>query len=256
MDKFKLNPETLKNGIYILSEVNDEFESSYIKVRSKERRIYPDDELLNLPFASETNPHRKEWKLRAKSYIRFTKYLKTKKERLDILDLGCGNAWFCGQLSKSFEHNYYCIDINKTELEQGRKVFNSELIRFIYADIFTVKLPEEVFDLIIINAAVQYFPDLKKLLNRLLTLIADDGEIHIIDSPVYSEDEAGKAKLRTQDYYLTLGLPEMTNKYYHHTWDEFRGYNYELLYDPFPFINKLKKLLINDSPFPWIRIIK
>ena len=45
MDDFKLNPAVLRDGIYILTEINNEFESIYLNVRDKEKRIYSDNEL-------------------------------------------------------------------------------------------------------------------------------------------------------------------------------------------------------------------
>jgi SAM-dependent methyltransferase len=254
MDEFKLNNNTLKDGVYILTEINNEFESVYLKVRDNEKRIYSDEELIKLPFASETNPHKKEWDLRAKSFLRFKHYLMLKKENINILDLGCGNGWFCGQLSQSFKCDFYCIDVNLTELKQGRRVFDSELIKFIYADIFTAKLPDNSFDLIMINAAIQYFPDLKRLFDKLLTVLKDRGEIHIIDSPIYSKAEAESAKQRTRDYYSSMDFSKMTNYYYHHDWNELSGFNHKVIYNPLSFSSKFRKLIIKDSPFPWIRL--
>lgn len=256
MDEFKLNRESLQDAVYILSEINDEFESVYLKVREKEKRIYSDEELIKLPFASKTNPHKKEWDLRTKSFLRFKNYIVSKKENINILDLGCGNGWFSGQLSKTFTNNFFCVDVNQGELKQGSKVYNSEKIKFIYADIFKADIPSAFFDIIIINAAVQYFPDLKILLGKLLNLIKENGEIHIIDSPIYTVNEAIQAKQRTRDYYLSLGFPEMSNNYYHHNWNEFRGFKYKLLYNPLSVIKKLRQLIVKDSPFPWIKISK
>ncbi len=103
---------------------------------------------------------------------------------------------------------------------------------------------------------MQYFPDLKILLGKLLNLIKENGEIHIIDSPIYTVNEAIQAKQRTRDYYLSLGFPEMSNNYYHHNWNEFRGFKYKLLYNPLSVIKKLRQLIVKDSPFPWIKISK
>jgi len=256
MAEYKLDSTTLQDGAYILSKVKPDFESIYLKVREKEKRICSDTELLNLPFASNSNPHKKEWTLRAKSFKRFTKYLQTKKHGLNILDLGCGNGWFSGQLSKSYDHNYYCFDLNLKELKQGRQNFKSEKLKFLYADIFSSEMPSNFFDIIIINAAIQYFPDFKKLINRLLILLTEKGEIHIIDSPIYSEEEAVKAKQRTLDYYSSLGFPEMSNNYFHHSWDGLKEFKYKILYNPSDFMNRFKRVFIEDSPFPWISITK
>lgn len=252
-----LNSEFMIERIYILSDINYDFEKIYLKVREKEKRIYSESELLLLPFASASNLHKNEWDLRAKSFLRFKEYLKTKKQDLNILDLGCGNGWFCGQLLKTFNHHFYCVDVNMTEMKQGRKVFNSKQLNFIYADIFNSEIPRESFDIITVNAAVQYFPDLNKLLNKLISLFNENGEIHILDSPFYSKSEAVNAKKRTMEYYSSLGFPEMANKYYHHTWNELSGFNFEILYQPNSLENKIKKIFsVKDSPFPWIKITK
>ena len=59
MDDFELNPDVLRDDVYILTEINNEFESIYLKVRENEKRIYPDDELINLPFASNNKSPQK-----------------------------------------------------------------------------------------------------------------------------------------------------------------------------------------------------
>ncbi len=257
MDDFELNSAVLRDGVYILTEINNEFESIYLKVRENEKRIYSDDELINLPFPSNNIPHKKEWNIRAKSYNRFKEYLRQKKDNLNILDLGCGNGWFSGQLSKSLNHYFYCVDVNLTELTQGGRVFNSNQIKFIYADLFTADIPKTFFDVVIINAVVQYFPDFKKLFNHIFTLLRPNGEIHIIDSPVYKSAEAGNARQRTMDYYSLMDNEEMAKHYHHHTWDKLSSYSYKILYDPRSFVKRLKRILsIKDSPFPWIRIKK
>ncbi len=248
---------TKDEDLFVLSPITNKFEDVYLKVRKKENRIYSDSELILLPFASNLNPHKNEWDLRAKSFLRFKEYLNVIKQELNILDLGCGNGWFCGQLSKIFNHNYYCVDVNLIELKQGSKVFKSDNIKFIYTDIFNAGIPQASFDIITVNAAVQYFPDLKRLIERLTMLITERGEIHILDSPFYSIEEVLKAKKRTMDYYSSIGFSEMAEYYHHHTRDELSTFKFEMLYHPNSLDNKIKSFVFKkDSPFPWIKITR
>lgn len=255
--EFDFNPSSNQDGVYILSDIKNDFESLYLKVREKEKRIYSDDELRLLPYSSDGNIHKAEWNLRVKSFNRFNEYLKTKLENMNILDLGCGNGWFCGQLSKTMNPNFFCIDVNLAELKQGSRVFNSKNLKFIYADIFKIDIPLEFFDLIVLNASVQYFPKLKVIFDRLIDLLNKNGEIHIIDSPFYPENEINNAKKRTEEYYNSIGFPGMSKHYYHHSLNDLNSYNFELQYKPDTFYNKFKKVLSGkDSPFPWIKIMK
>jgi SAM-dependent methyltransferase len=257
IEEFELNPSSNQDGVYILSEIKNDFESLYLKVRDKEKRIYSDDELILLPFASDGNIHKAEWNLRAKSFNRFKEYLNTKTENINILDLGCGNGWFCGQLSRTMNHNLFCVDINFAELRQGSRVFNSNKLKFIYADIFSVEFPVSYFNLITLNASIQYFLNFKRIIDRLLGLLNGNGEIHIIDSPFYPENEVSNAGRRTNEYFKSIGFPEMSKHYYHHSLMDLNAYDHEIHYKPNTLINKFKTMFfINDSPFPWIMIKK
>ena len=128
---------------------------------------------------------------------------------------------------------------------------------FIYGNIFENIFDENVFDLISLNSSIQYFDDLNTLIKRLFYFLTADGEIHIIDSPIYNQNELAGAKERTARYYISNGFPEMSKHYYHHTFEELKDFNYKILYDPKAVQNNLKKIFgFKESPFPWIRIIK
>jgi len=257
MAEFRLNSKQKQEGVYVLSEINDEFESLYLKVRKKEKRIYSDTEVDSLPLIPDSNPHKNEWRLREKSFLRFKDYLKSKNGILNILDLGCGNGWFSGNLTKDFNHKFFCVDINLTELKQGKRVCESEKIKFIYADIFNTDFPSDFFNLVILNASVQYFPDLKKLFELLFELLTRNGEIHIIDSPFYPVGEIQYAKKRSMDYYSSISFPEMAQHYHHHSIKKLLGFNSKIFYNPSSIKNKIRFLFLKeDSPFPWIVIKK
>lgn len=255
MNLSEISQLPISDGVYLLEKEKNNFEENYLRLRRKEKRLYSDEEVKLLPFASSLNPHKKEWDYRAKSFIRFKEYLGKINKQIEILDLGSGNGWFAGELAKTFSHMFYCIDINLYELKQGARLFRNENIRFVYGDIFKMELAKNSFDLIVLNSSVQYFENLNALLKELIFTLKLDGEIHIIDSPFYDDEELPMAKLRTEEYYKRLGFPEMSKYYFHHTYKHISDFNYELLFDPRKFRNKLLSLAFkSDSPFPWVKI--
>jgi len=245
------------NGVIRISEIDETFEKLYLKVRRKENRIYSYDEIKLLPYASKLNAHKQEWDIRTKSFLRFKEFLLRKKSKLNILDLGCGNGWLTGQLAKEFEHNYYCIDVNLTELEQAARVFDNKNIKFIYADIYSSTFPTNTFDLVVINSALQYFQNIPSLMKELFFISKTYAEIHIIDTPFYNATELMQAKNRTLKYYTSLGFPEMASKYFHHTLEDFKYLRYNYLYNPNSLKNKLSGFMFDeDSPFPWLVVTR
>lgn len=231
-----------KQNLHIITPIQNQFESAYIKVRELENRVYSDAEVEKLPYSKKQES---EWKLRSKSAERFGNYITNNHSNSSLLEVGCGNGWFsylCAKHTKSV-----CgVDLNLTELEQASNVFQKNNLHFYYWDIFTDSPFRNNFDLIVLNAVVQYFPDFNSLLNRLKKLLNSKGEIHIIDSPFYAFKDIPSAKLRTEDYYKEMGVLEMSEFYFHHEKESIKGF--ETHYSP----NKVKQVLTGkDSPFGW-----
>ena len=252
-----LNKYRFENGIYIVSKFDKEFEDLYLKVREREKRIYSDLEVSKLPSISPGSPHFREWKLRKRSLQRFTNYIQKYNDKLNLLDVGSGNGWFSANIANRSSIDIYALDVNKFELEQAARVFNFKNIFFICGNISDNIFEEHSYDIITLNSSVQYFDGLDKLIKRLFYFLTDEGEIHILDSPIYNQNELAGAKERTARYYISTGFPIMAKYYYHHTFNEFKDFNYKILYDPKAVKNNLKKIFrFKDSPFPWIRITK
>ncbi|MFT4524333.1 MAG: ubiquinone/menaquinone biosynthesis C-methylase UbiE [Bacteroidia bacterium] len=241
------------NGVSTLTPITDSFEQKYIAVREKENRILTDEAVLSLPTVPKGHPHFDEWKPRQASTKSVVNSLKNRSFE-SALDLGCGNGWFTNKLA-SVSKEVVGMDMNQLELEQANRVFGNGHVRFCYGDIFVSNLPKGHFNLITLNACVQYFPDAKKLVNRLIELLSISGEIHIIDSPFYEANEIESARKRTVAYYTALGFPEMASNYFHHSWDSLRPFKHEVKHNPNSLKNKLgSRLGISSSPFPWIII--
>ncbi len=248
------NFEKHKN-VYYITNSQGEFSKTYYATRKREGRIYSDDVVKKLPIVEKNHLYSNEWKLREKSTRRILKYLTKKNRPLKVLDLGCGNGWFSHCMSKLSNTEVYAVDINIKELHQAARVFNKNNCTFIYGDIFQLPVEFKNFDIITLNACVQYFADFHKLITTLTSILNSSGEIHIIDSPFYKEKALIKAKENSALYYKKIGIPSMKNHYFHHSYSVLKEYHYENLYTPKKnFIRGLFKL--KDIPFPWIKINK
>ncbi|MDP9048590.1 MAG: class I SAM-dependent methyltransferase, partial [Bacteroidota bacterium] len=142
------------------------------------------------------------------------------------------------------------IDVNEVEISQAGRLFKKDNLEF-RCDSFNPKnYLAQKFDIILFAASVQYFPSIKTLLDDALSCLSPTGEIHILDSHFYRNNEIKDAARRTENYYLTLGFPEMAAYYFHHSLKSLDGFNYLVLADPHSFYNSITK----KELFYWISI--
>jgi len=233
---------------------NSLFEKKYITIRCMENRLYSDMEVMNLPDISPEHTHAGEWAVRKRSCLRLIHHLTEKKKRLQILEPGCGNGWLSHCLAGIPDAQVTGLDINFTELQQAARVFNeNERLRFIYGDLESGVLNGRKFDCIVFAAAIQYFHSLRETMGFCLKLLKSGGEIHLLDSPFYEEEEIEAAKQRTFLYYDSLGYPEMCDHYFHHNINDLKGFRYHILQNPNSLFNKFWG---NRDCFHWICIKK
>lgn len=229
-----------------------EQEEIYLTLREQEGRIYSDQELTLLPLVPKNHPLSFEWKVRKNSSERLIQYLSSKRPPLKILEIGCGNGWLSYKMSKIDRSEVTGLDINMTELGQAARVFgHQQNLKFVYADIFESSLTSQKFDIIVVAAVIQYFPEPKKLIDQLMGLLRENGEIHIFDSPLYkSEEESFAAHQRSSSYFHKQGAPAMNRYYFHHS---------NLFLNKYP-IKQVKPSLVDKVfkrfPFPWVIIKK
>ena len=233
------------------------FEPAYIAVRKAEQRVYDDAQVRRLPQVDAGHPHAREWALRRGSLARLLADLQRGGAVHTILDLGCGNGWMTHRLGALPGSRVLGLDLNVYELEQAARVFaDRPQLAFAYGDIFEDILPPASFTRIILASCIQYFPDLPALIERLLPLLAVDGQIHILDSPFYTPQTIEAARQRTRDYYAGLGFPEMAGFYFHHQQNELARFRLQVCYDPASWGQKLSRRLggKTSSPFVWLKI--
>jgi SAM-dependent methyltransferase len=227
-------------------------EALYLKVRKQEDWVYPDHLLLNLPEVPHTDRHYKIWRWRAASFRRLLRYLKKQygENPIRILDIGCGNGWMSNRLAEAFAGEVWALDVNKTELEQGARVFGRPGLQFVFADIHSAVLPVQYFDVAILAGSAQYFPDFTALILSLRRIMKPDGVVHIIDTNFYRDENSREAaSMATRKYYEGMGVPELAQYFHHHLMAETGGVDLNS-----GFGTRLKQRLKILSPFPWVRI--
>lgn len=231
------------------------FEDIYIKVRRAEQRIYEPGEISKLPVVPRDHVHHGEWKLRRESLNELLKYLKFRSHLSRIMDLGCGNGWLTAAIAETFPRkSIHGVDLNHFELDQARSVFEFPNLNYTYLDIFKPVPHAGEYDMVLIVSTIQYFPHLDKLIDRLMEILSENGEIHILDSPLYASDQNTLARERSEEYYRQLGYPEMMQNYFHHKKETLFKYNPDILYDPPRGLEKM--FTRRRNPFPWFRIRK
>ena len=234
-----------------------DFETLYLRARTIEKRIYSDEIVAQLPIIDKTDIHYQEWRIRKSSLSKLSDHINKKGAPVSILEIGCGNGWFANQLALLHNVTVCGIDPNRKEIEQAKKVFQKNPnLKFLLGDLQANQSVLLKYDIILLAGTIQYFPDLNNLLNRIMQLLTDKGEIHIIDSPFYSLKEIAAAKKRTLNYYSKLGVPELSEFYHHHSLTELSSYSPKFLQRPKRSILFLKKCFgLPASPFPWVVIL-
>lgn len=238
----------IASNLFLVSSLDFNFEENYVLLRNQELRLYSDELLTELPTVPKNHPHHKEWKLRTITLRRFINYLGKKHSESDLLDLGCGNGWFTNCCSK-YVKSAIGVDINMTELKQASRVFSKKNLIFYYWDIFSDISIDRKFDIIVLNASIQYFENLQNLFEKLKLLLKKGGEIHLLDSPFYERENLNAAVERSRAYYKKIGFPQMQSFYFHHSKEKIIQEGFEVKHKGEKI--RLLRLVKGESPFSW-----
>lgn len=222
----------------------------YHALRTKEQRIYTDEQLIKLPNIDKQHPYYGEWKIRKHSAERLIRYLKKKKAPLQILEVGCGNGWLANKIATINTASVVAIDSNAVELNQAKSVFKSNNLHFELMSFKGLAFKDKKFDVILFAASIQYFPILEAILTEAKSCLTYDGEIHIIDTNFYDSNSVDDAVERTQAYFKKMGFEAMALNYFHHQLIDLELFNYKILYHPKAWVSRV----FTKNPFYWICI--
>ena len=234
------------NQVTYLTPEDSSFEEKYKSVRDKEGRWLSDEEVKRLPNMDRNSEMMKEWRKRKWMLNKFETYMSLAATE-NVLDIGCGNGWMTNRIANHCEA-ITGVDVGKEELEQAARCFGNKQVQFICTQDWSL-LPKARYNLIYFAGSFQYFRPDDQFWKKIYTLLAPEGEVHILETQFYTPEGVESARKRSKEYFNALG--DTVEYYQHLTWDDLPT-NHTVLYEP-DFRNKIFK---NRSPFPWIRIRK
>ncbi len=231
------------------------FEKLYADMRRREGRRPPEGEALRglpqpPPGASASQAY--EWRSRAWCAGFLERRLRQRGSRR-LLDLGCGPGWLAARMVRGLGLEAVGLDVGRAELEAGAAAFGDlPALRLVQGDVFDERLELGRFDTVVLLAALQYFPDVARLMARLGALLHPGGEVLVMESPLYRSSELLGARARTRSHYEQLGLPEAAGFYHHHGEDELRALGARWLCRPSSWRSRFERHVLRRvrSPHP------
>ncbi len=112
---------------------------------------------------------------------------------LKVLDLGCGYGWFCRWAAKQAAASVTGIDISEKMLAKARAETTAKIIDYRRADLETLDLVEDGFDLVYSSLVFHYVADTVKLYRTIRRALRTGGRlVFSIEHPILmASGEAG-----------------------------------------------------------------
>jgi len=174
------------------------FLKQYAIIRHAEGRGSEDPEYYRaLPWCDLSGKNTEQWRIRARSYRHFERTVLKDLERarqrpLRILDLGAGNGWMSNRLRQRGHHSI-AIDIFTDSLDGlGALRHYESPIDGVTAEFDVLPFRDDSIDLAIFNSSFHYSADYRRTLSDVRRCLRPDGQLVIIDSPVYAKPDHGE----------------------------------------------------------------
>jgi len=102
-----------------------------------------------------------------------------------VLDLGCGFGWFCRDARAQGAAQVRGIDVSERMLERARRETADVHVSYERADLETVTLPRESFDLVYSSLAFHYLVGLDRLMAAIHAALVPGGRlVFSVEHPV------------------------------------------------------------------------
>ena len=194
----------------------ERFVRQYRAVRQQDgHRPVEADYYRRLPSVPAGDPNAGTWGIRRETYHHLLGHvLAAGPLPLHILDLGAGSGWLSHRLS-SLGHRLVAVDAIDDEVDGlGAARHYSTPFPVVQADFDALPFAPGQFDLVVFNGSLHYAPDTAATLERAHQMLAAEGALVVMDSPMFRADRDGSAMVAdalrrfTLDCGLTDAAPQ------------------------------------------------
>ncbi|KRE89383.1 SAM-dependent methyltransferase [Frateuria sp. Soil773] len=98
-------------------------------------------------------------------------------EHLRVLDLGCGFGWFSRWAADAGAASVLGVDLSERMLSRARSEESDGSIEYLKADLDSIELAPDRFDLVFSSLALHYVKDLASLFNKIHRSLRGNGRL-------------------------------------------------------------------------------
>jgi ubiquinone/menaquinone biosynthesis C-methylase UbiE len=103
-----------------------------------------------------------------------------------VVDLGCGFGWFARWAMMQGAAGVLAVDLSENMLSRARAETADPGVHYLRADLESLELPEETFDLAYSSLALHYVEDLARVVARVFRALGSGGHfVFSIEHPIY-----------------------------------------------------------------------
>jgi SAM-dependent methyltransferase len=189
------------------------FARQYRLVREREgRRVESADYYRLLPIVAAGDPYEGDWRIRQETYRHLLGHVfAVAGQPSVVLDLGAGSAWLSHRLA-ALGHHVVAVDAIEDDADGLGAVRHYDMpIVAVQADFDALPLARGQFDIVLFNGSLHYAPEPRATLEHARTMLAADGTLVVMDSPMFVADRDGAAMVDDglRRFARDLGLREI-----------------------------------------------
>jgi len=160
-----------------------------------------------LPYQDLSRRMAADWKIRAVSFDLFQQRVLIPMESPDpdlaVLDLGAGNGWLSNRLALR-GHRAAAVDLLTNDFDGlGCHRYYETSFTPVQAEFERLPFRDGTADLVVFNASLHYAVDFGVTLAEALRVLAPDGRLVILDSPIYHDPESGAQMVKEREIRFT-----------------------------------------------------